>query len=232
MNRNSIRVLLIEDNPGDARLIQEMLAEGKGWMCALECVESLAAGLLRIMRGDIDVVLLDLGLPDSAGLDTLRRLRSGAPQEPVVVVMSGLSDEEVGMQAVQEGAQDYLVKGQVGSGLLIRSIRYAIERSEAEKALRQARDELESQVRERTASLTHAVESLEKEIAERRRAEEALNRLNEELEQRVRERTKELERRNYELEQMNKVFVGRELRMVELKERIRELENRVGERSK
>ncbi|MBN1514852.1 MAG: PAS domain S-box protein [Phycisphaerae bacterium] len=174
MRKEPIKVLLIEDNPGDARLIGEMFADGKGLPCTLERADSLAAGIRRIARGDVDVVLLDLGLPDSVGIETLRSLLAEARPLPTIVVMSGVGDEEVGVQAVQEGAQDYLVKGHVDGGLLVRSIRYALERSEAEQALRQAQIELEHIVQERTARLAEAVRALEQDIAERKRVEQAL----------------------------------------------------------
>src|ERR1035437_4356091 len=174
MSREHTTILLIEDNSGDARLIRKMLPAGSGVVRSLEWVESLEAGRRRIAQGGIDLVLLDLGLPESTGLETLRHLRANAAHLPAVVVMSGLADEAIAVQAVMEGAQDYLVKGQVDESLLNRSIRYALERNEAAVALRRAHDELENQVLERTATLAKANESLERDIAERKRAEEAL----------------------------------------------------------
>ena len=136
MNGESIKVLLIEDNSGDARLIQEMLAEVSAPFC-LERTERLSAGLERLAKGSIGVVLLDLGLPDSWGLDTFLKTHSQAPQVPIIV-LTGLFDEEWGLKAVREGAQDYLVKAQVDGNLLTRAIRYAIERKRAEEALRKS----------------------------------------------------------------------------------------------
>jgi PAS domain S-box-containing protein len=162
MDSHHIHLLLIEDNPGDAGLIREMLAESKGMSFELEWTETLSEGIERLALGGIDVVLLDLALTDSTGLETLRRLRAASPYAPVVVVLSGLSDEEISFQAVQEGAQDYLIKGQVDSSLLVRSIRYALERGEEQEALRGARVELENRVRERTADLVKANEALSK----------------------------------------------------------------------
>ncbi len=175
MNDLTVRLLLIEDNPGDARLIEYMLAEeAHGLTFELTWVDNLTDGIARIRSQPVDIVLLDLGLPESSGLDTLRRLLALAPKVPTLVVLSALMDEGIAFQAVQSGAQDYLVKGQVDGSLLVRSIRYAIERSQAEEALRQASAELERRVAERTAELARTVEALNAEIVERERAEKAL----------------------------------------------------------
>ena len=132
-----IRILLIEDNPGDARLIREMLAAKESASFDLEHADRLSTGLARLARGGIDVILLDLSLPDSQGLDGLNKICAQAPEAPVVV-LSGLSDEAVAVNAVHEGAQDYLVKGSVDSALLVRSLRYAIERQHLRVALRES----------------------------------------------------------------------------------------------
>jgi MinD-like ATPase involved in chromosome partitioning or flagellar assembly/CheY-like chemotaxis protein len=124
-------VLLIEDNPGDARLIREMLAEVRGGTFNLEHTNRLSTGLSRLGEGGIDVVLLDLSLPDSQGLETFARVHAQAPEVPIIA-LTGLDDEELAVKAVREGAQDYLVKGQVDSSLLVRSMRYAIERHRAQ----------------------------------------------------------------------------------------------------
>ena len=133
------RVLLIEDNPGDARLMREYLNDPAGASFVLDHVSTLADGLERLARGGIDLVLLDLSLPDSPMPETFRRAHSAAPEVPIIV-MSGLDDERFAMQTVQEGAQDYLVKGQVEPRLLVHAMRYAIERKRAEEALAQERD--------------------------------------------------------------------------------------------
>jgi signal transduction histidine kinase len=139
-----IRVLLIEDNPADARLIEQMLGEARGLRCTLDWTPNLRAGLAFLREHPIDVVLLDLGLPESTGLPTLQRLLAQAARVPTLVVLSGLTDEDIAVQALQSGAQDYLVKGQVDSPLLVRAIRYAIGRSQAEEALRQAHAEAQA----------------------------------------------------------------------------------------
>src|ERR1700761_6120279 len=170
MDSHHIHLLLIEDNPGDAGLIREMLAEAKGMSFELEWTETLSEGIERLASSGIDVVLLDLALTDSTGLETLRRLRAASPYAPVVVVLSGLSDEEISYQAVQEGAQDYLIKGQVDSSLLVRAIRYALERGHVQEALRRVQIELENRVRERTADLVKANEALREAQADLTRA--------------------------------------------------------------
>lgn len=122
-----LRLLLIEDNPGDARLLVEMLRDEahSAFTCAI--AGTLSEGLAHLERDACDAVLLDLSLPDSHGLGTFQALHDAWPDVPCVV-LTGLADETMAVRAVQEGAQDYLVKGEVSGGLLARSIRYAVER--------------------------------------------------------------------------------------------------------
>lgn len=174
MNDTRIKILLIEDNPGDARLIERMLAQAQGLPCVSTWIDNLTEGIAYLKSKQVDVVLLDLGLPESTGLETLRILQARVAVVPTVVVFSGLSDENLAFQAVQSGAQDYLVKGQVDTALLVRAIRYAIERSQAKAALREAHDELERRVVARTAELARSVDALHAEIAERKQAEERI----------------------------------------------------------
>jgi PAS domain S-box-containing protein len=135
-----INVLFIEDNPGDARLIEEELRSASSKIFVqLEWVDRLEEGLQRLEADNISAVLLDLHLPDSQGLDTLQRVLSQAPDTPVIV-MTGHADEDTGMRAVQAGAQDYLIKGQVDGRLLTRSIQYAIQRKRTEEALRESEE--------------------------------------------------------------------------------------------
>ena len=141
MSNGDINILLIEDNPGDARLIRELLTEANATGFNVECADHLSMGLHRLGEGGVDVVLLDLGLPDSQGLDTFSRTHEKAPHLPVVV-LTGLNDESVGTEAVRLGAQDYLVKGTVDSRLLCRSLRYAIERKRTTQALARKAKEL------------------------------------------------------------------------------------------
>jgi len=130
---NATRVLVVEDNPGDARLIREMLTEGHEAF-EIRVADCLSAGLAWLTEDAVSVVLLDLGLPDSQGFDTLRKVRRHAPRVPIIV-LTGLNDEELAIAAVRSGAQDYLVKGQVEPAPLARAIRYAIERQRLEERL-------------------------------------------------------------------------------------------------
>jgi len=137
-----LKILVIEDNPADVRLLQKKLAP---WPFELESSTRLSSGLEKIEKGTFDLVLLDLSLPDSQGIETFYQLHCHAPQIPVIV-LTGLEDESVGNEAVQLGAQDYLVKGQVLPGLLGRSIKYAIERHQTELKMKRLNDSLERRV--------------------------------------------------------------------------------------
>jgi signal transduction histidine kinase/CheY-like chemotaxis protein len=128
-----LRVLLVEDNPADADLVREALAQGPAG-ATLVCVERISEALERAREGEWDVVLLDLSLPDAQELSGAHRLRLAFPQLPIIVLTS-LEDDRVAAGAVAEGAQDYLLKAQIAPSLLVRSIRYAIERQHyAERA--------------------------------------------------------------------------------------------------
>jgi PAS domain S-box-containing protein len=137
-----MRILLIEDNPGDIRLLQEYLKDGSA-ADGFQITQAgrLSTGLERLAEARFDAVLLDLSLPDSQGLDTLVRLHGAAKDVPIVV-LTGIEDEALGVKLVQAGAQDYLVKGSVTGPLLMRSLRYAAERQRAEGALRESEERL------------------------------------------------------------------------------------------
>ena len=154
-----IRALLIEDNPGDARLIREMLIDVAGAQFDLEAVDCLSTGLVRLAAGGIDVILLDLALPDSLGLDTFVRVYAQAPETPILVLTS-LDDVVLAVRAVREGAQDYLIKGHVDGGQLARCLRYAIERKQAEHTLKKHSDRLEEMVQQRTGELERRMNEL------------------------------------------------------------------------
>ena len=143
-----IKVLLIEDDQADAFLVQEMLLEPTAGRDAatgditLQQVTRLDVGVGKIAEGGYDIIISDLGLPDSQGMDTVKTLVAAARRIPIVV-MTGLADHEVGLEAVNAGAQDYLIKGQVSGEVLVRSIRYAIERKRIENEKEQAIAELQ-----------------------------------------------------------------------------------------
>ncbi|HIE25965.1 TPA: PAS domain S-box protein, partial [Candidatus Poribacteria bacterium] len=135
MSDKPITVLLVEDNQGDARLICEMLSEVKDVPFKLKLAEHLSIGLEYLAAGDIDIVLLDLSLPDSQGFETFSNVHAHAIDVPIIV-LTGLNDADMAVKAVREGAQDYLVKGEIEGKQLIRAIRYSIERKGAEEAMR------------------------------------------------------------------------------------------------
>ena len=128
------KILLIEDNPGDARLIKEMLKEGNKSKFEVMQAESLKEAFKNLDDGYFDIILSDLGLPDSWGLGTFVRIHDKAPKVPIIV-LTGLDDETIGTEAVRDGAQDYLTKGNVEGNLLSRTIKYAIERKKVEEDL-------------------------------------------------------------------------------------------------
>lgn len=127
MAPETITALLVEDNPDDAELMTEALADSRSVRVRVIVAQRLEQARLLLESGEFDVVLLDLTLPDSRGLDTVNRMREIAPQLPVIV-LTGLADEEMGVAAVKAGAQDYFFKSEVTSGELIRGLRYAMER--------------------------------------------------------------------------------------------------------
>jgi len=180
MKEAPIAMLLVEDNPADAAWIAEMLAEATTVQFSVMHVNRLSDALTFLREKPFDIILLDLSLPDGSGLDTVMRAHAAVPNIPIVV-MSGLGDEDLAVQALHEGAQDYLVKEQVDSHLLVRSVRYAIERRQAEDALQKAHDELELRVRQRTGELVLTNEALLDEIEERKKVEEELAKSRERL---------------------------------------------------
>src|ERR1700674_4682842 len=121
------KVLLVEDNPGDTRLLREMFNEDSSLNVDLTCVGSMADAERHLAAHAVDVALLDLGLPDAQGLVAIRRAHVAAPGIPLVV-LTGMDDEALAAQSLQEGAQDYLVKGQIETRGLLRALRYAGER--------------------------------------------------------------------------------------------------------
>jgi PAS domain S-box-containing protein len=130
----AMRLLLVEDNPGDARLVREMCREQGLSTDELTHVDTMSRAEAHLADHEVDLILLDLGLPDGRGLEVLRRAHAAAPRVPLVV-LTGLDDESIAVQALQQGAQDYLIKGQLETRGLMRALHYAIERKVMEEAL-------------------------------------------------------------------------------------------------
>ena len=130
-----IDLLLIEDNPGDRLLTKRMLEKAQYTIFRISYANNLSAGIDCAMRNKIDVILSDLNLPDSPDVDTFHKLKLQVPEIPIVV-LSGFSDEEASLKAVREGAQDYLIKGQINGNVLERSLLYAIERKRVEDTVK------------------------------------------------------------------------------------------------
>lgn len=142
MNAEKINILMVDDDPGAHRLIKLILAEAKQPMeFVIEPAGSLAEGVDALAKRSFDLVLLDLALPDSGGLKTVDRMYKACPHIPIVV-LTGLADEETGIQAIKKGASDYLIKGKFFKDMLVRTIRYALERKEVEQQLRQSEERL------------------------------------------------------------------------------------------
>ncbi len=165
-------ILLVEDNHEHVTFLRQLLATPELSHFHLEAVGSLAEALDWLKTGSIALILLDLSLPDSDGLETFIRVFEAAPQT-ALVVLSGINDVGLAIETVQLGAQDYLVKGRVDNQMLLRAMHYAIERKRVQVELQRAHDELEDRVRERTAALIQSNAKLQAEIAERRKAEAA-----------------------------------------------------------
>lgn len=131
MGIEPIRVLLIEDNVGDYELILQMLEKSENTKFKLIQTPRLVSGLSLLESGKFDIILLDLGLPDSVGLESFKAILDKHPVIPIII-LTGLANEEIGIQAIRYGAQDYLVKGEFNGKLLVRAIQYAIERKKLE----------------------------------------------------------------------------------------------------
>ncbi|MEL7505269.1 MAG: response regulator [Cyanobacteria bacterium J06554_6] len=181
-SRPRIQVLLIEDSAADARLLEEFLWESQLYEFQMTHVDRLGEALQMIQPRHrreeaaalrCDVILLDLTLPDSDGLYSLERLLAQAGSLPVVV-LTNTNDAELAIESVRRGAQDYLVKRQMTPEVLVRSLRYAIERKHQAEALRLTNNALEQRVQERTCELKTANQQLQQEITQRQSAQERL----------------------------------------------------------
>jgi two-component system, sensor histidine kinase and response regulator len=155
-----LRVLLVEDDPVDAVLVESMLAEGHRTVFCCTRASTLSQARARLAESMPACVLVDLGPPDSRGLASLDKVLEAAPGA-AVVALTGVDDERIGQAAIVHGAQDYLVKGKINAALLARSLDSAVARKRAEETLRQLNVELDKRVRERTAELEEANKELE-----------------------------------------------------------------------
>jgi response regulator RpfG family c-di-GMP phosphodiesterase len=219
---DKIPILLVDDRTVNLTALEALLQN-----MGLEIFTATSGNdALRLaLKHDLAIVLMDVRMPDMDGFETAELMRTYPKTSslPIIFVSAVMKDTQHQFKGYERGAFDYLLKP-IDSTILRSKVRVFCDLFQQRQKLKVHEQQLETLVSERTAELREANEQLQIELTERKRAEESLNRLNEELEQRVRERTKELDRRNSELEQVNKVFVGRELKMVELKWRIRELE--------
>lgn len=144
MSSDATKILLIEDNPGDARLVQEELSDVMDFFFDLAIAEKLSAGIEHIEQNKIDLVLLDLSLPDSSGIDTFLKLSNIAKNIPIIV-LSGLKDEILAETAISKGADDYLVKGEIDSTILVRTIKNAISNQRHKQELNKLSSKIGSQ---------------------------------------------------------------------------------------
>ena len=152
MNKEELSILLLEDEAGDALILKKLLDDIKQIDYRLERYDRLDNAIETAGARNFDIILLDLNLRDSNGLQTFTTLASAVPDVPVVI-LTGMDDENLGLRAINDGAQDYLIKGLVDGRLLRRSIFYAIERKKSEEALQKAQAQLEAKVKERTEQL-------------------------------------------------------------------------------
>ncbi len=178
---SSLNILLVEDNPGDVYIIKDHLKNSRK-NYNITHSSSLTDALKLLSESDFDAVLLDLGLPDSFGLETLERIKVSSVKSPIIV-LTGLDDEDIALKSLKEGAQDYLVKGKLDAENIGRTIRYAIERKKiqdalklSEKRYRELNEELEQKVLARTQELSKVNTLLQDELEERKIIEEIVRR--------------------------------------------------------
>ncbi|WP_225913741.1 hybrid sensor histidine kinase/response regulator [Leptolyngbya ohadii] len=170
---SSVKVLLVEDNTAELRLLQEILKNTVYKRFYLSPAKRMSEAIAYLRAEEFDIVLLDLTLPDSTGLDSLDTIIRESPHLPIVV-LTNTNNDELAIQAVRQGAQDYLVKRQINPDSLIRSIQYAIERKQASVALHEANEILEERIQARTIELETANQRLQQEISRAQKIQERL----------------------------------------------------------
>ncbi len=173
MKSDSHITLLIEDDRRAFLLLRDLIRAHGGSEFELHHESSLASGLAAISRGGVELILLDLTLPDSEGFETFQKVIEAAPRLPIIVI-TGMDDSEMALRSVHCGAQDFLVKGSLEGLLLVKAMRYAMERKQVQLALEEANQQMERRVEQRTAELREANSHLQLEISERKGAEDAL----------------------------------------------------------
>ena len=173
MTESVIHLLLVEDDEDDYVFTRHLLAEARSHRFEVSWADRLESALNYLNDSSVDVILLDLSLPDSFGWETFTRVRAHVPDVPIVL-LTGVQDEELGTKAVHAGAQDYLIKGDLSTQLLTRSITYAIERLRAHDTIQTAYREMESLINQRTRDLGRVQQQLQVETGRRERAEQTL----------------------------------------------------------
>ncbi|MBT3192171.1 MAG: response regulator [Verrucomicrobia bacterium] len=197
MPTDAISVLLVEDDEDDYLIMSQLLKEARQTFC-VEWRQTLGEGIASLSDNTFDVVILDLTLPDSSGWETFTTMREQAPSLPVIL-MTGLEDNDLAIRAVHEGAQDYLVKGSVGTDVMVRAIQYAIERKATEADLRRYQDHLEELVHIRTHELEQTNAKLTGEITVRKQTEQSLRQAISQLEEHDRAKTQFVTNVSHEL---------------------------------
>jgi signal transduction histidine kinase len=174
MSIEKINILLVDDDPQDRRLVEMILAKSYALgQYQVQTAGTMSETIQYLSNNDYDVVLLDLNLPDCRGMETVQKVQD-LHSHTAVIVLTGLDDEEIGIAAIKQGASDYLTKGKYLANLLVRTIRYSLERRKMEDELRKHREQLEHEVNERTADLRTVNEQLRNEIEERKQVEKEL----------------------------------------------------------
>ena len=218
------RILLIDDKKDNLITLSALLKTLIPG-CTVITAQSGTEGLKKAEAELPDTILLDIKMPVMDGYEVCNRLKSNKKTTniPVIMISAIKTETENLVKGLDTGADAYLAKP-IDESVLVAQVNTALRIKKAEDLLRGQKDLLEDMVRERTAELANSNVQLKREIEERKRAEDELNKYKEQLEELVKERTSELEERNAELERMNNAFIGREFRVKELRDRVKELE--------